>query len=85
MMHEGTVVREIINIVGQAAHQNQIEKVYEIVLRVGPYSCLHEQQLNWYFDILSKGTCMEDAMIMIERDDTISGASQMYVKTFKGE
>ena len=58
---------------------------YEITLRVGPYSCLHENQLNWYFEILGKGTCMEDAVIKIERDDSIEGTNQMYIKTFKGE
>lgn len=84
-MHEGTVVREIMNIVSEAAMANDIERVYEIILRVGPYSCLHEQQLNWYFEILRKGTCMEEAVISIERDDTISGTNQMYIKTFRGE
>ena len=84
-MHEGTVVREIMEIVSEAAYQNQISKVYEIILRVGPYSCIHEQQLNWYFDILRKGTCMEDAIILVERDETLSGVNQMYIKTFKGE
>lgn len=84
-MHEGTVVREIMNIVDEAAMLNEIEKVYEIVLRVGPYSCLHEEQLNWYFEILRKGTCMEEAVIKIERDDSIEGTNQMYLKTFRGE
>ena len=84
-MHEGTVVREIMEIVSEAAYQNQICKVYEIILRVGPYSCIHEQQLNWYFDILRKGTCMEEAVILVERDETLSGVNQMYIKTFKGE
>lgn len=84
-MHEGTICREIIDIVGYAANINDIKNVYEIVLRVGPYSCIHNQQLNFYFDIMSKGTCMENAVIVIERDESISGISQMYVKTFKGE
>ena len=84
-MHEGTVVREIMNIVEDAAYENDISRVYEIILRVGPYSCLHEQQLNWYFDFMRQGTCMEDAVIKIERDDSISGTNQMYLKTFRGE
>ena len=84
-MHEGTVVREIMNIVDEAAKANDILNVYEIVLRVGPYSCLHERQLNWYFEILRAGTCMENAVIKIEKDDSISGVNQMYIKTFKGE
>ena len=84
-MHEGTVVREIMSIVDTAAKANDIRKVYEIILRVGPYSCIHERQLNWYFEILRKDTCMEDAVIKIERDDSIIGTNQMYIKTFKGE
>ena len=84
-MHEGTICREIIDIVSQAARINDIKKVYEIVLRVGPYSCIHTSQLNFYFDIMSKGTCMEDAYIFIEKDESIQGVSQMYVKTFKGD
>lgn len=84
-MHEGTVVREIMNIVTEASIANDIQKVYEIVLEVGPYSCLHEQQLNWYFKILRTGTCMEEAIIRIEKNDSISGTNQMYIKTFRGE
>ena len=48
-MHEGSVCREIMNIVSESALQNNISHVYEIILRVGPYSCIHEQQLNFYF------------------------------------
>ena len=84
-MHEGAVCREIVDIVGQAARQNDIERVYEIVLAVGPYSCINQGQLNFYFDVIRRGTCMEEAVITVERDDKLSGPSQMYIKTFKGE
>ena len=46
---------------------------------------MHEGQLNFYFEVLRKGTCMEDAVIHLEKDDTLTGTSQMYVKTFRGE
>lgn len=84
-MHEGSVAREIMDIVEKAAIANDIKKVYEITLRVGPYSCLHEQQLNFYFDVLGKGTCMEDCKIKIFEDESITGTSQMFIDTFKGE
>ena len=84
-MHEGAICREIVDIVGQAAIANDIKKVYEIVLNVGPYSCIHEGQLNFYFEIVSKGTCMEGAIIKLEEDNDLKGISQMYIKTFKGE
>ena len=84
-MHEGAVCREIADIVSKAAKANDITNVYEIVLSVGPYSCIHEGQLNFYFKIIREGTCMEQAVIRIEKDDHLEGASQMYVKTFRGE
>lgn len=84
-MHEGTVCREIVDIIGEAAWQNDIAKVYEIVLAVGPYSCINQSQLNFYFDVIRKGTCMEEAVITVERDEDLSGPSQMYIKTFRGE
>jgi len=84
-MHEGAVCREIVDIVGEAAWQNDIAKVYEIVLAVGPYSCINQSQLNFYFDVIRKGTCMEEAVITVERDEDLSGPSQMYIKTFRGE
>ena len=84
-MHEGSVCKEIMEIVGSSALENNIRKVVEIVLRVGPYSCIHEQQLNFYFDVLGKGTCMENAKIVLEKDNSISGASQMFIKSYKGE
>lgn len=84
-MHEGAICREIVNIITYQASIHDIEKVYEIVIQVGPYSCIHEGQLNFYFEMLRKGTCMEDAYISIEKDDSLIGPSQMYVKTFRGE
>ena len=84
-MHEGTVCREIVDFVTDAAMENAIQKFYEIVISVGPYSCIHEGQLNFYFDVMKKGSMMEDAVIRLEKDDTLTGTSQMYVKTFRGE
>ena len=84
-MHEGAVCREIMDIVSEAAIENEINKIYEIVISVGPYSCLHEGQLNFYFDIMKKDTCMEKAYIRLEKDLSITGKTQMYVKTFRGE
>ena len=58
-MHEGAVCREIMDIVSEAAIENDIQKIYEIVISVGPYSCLHEGQLNFYFDVMKKLSSMD--------------------------
>ena len=84
-MHEGSVCREIVDIVTEAAALNDITKVYEIVISVGEYSCVNESQLNFYFDVMKRDTCMKEAYIRIEKDMSITGPTQMYVKTFKGE
>lgn len=84
-MHEGTVCREIMNIVDASAKANDIQKVHEIILAVGPWAGINEQQLNFYFDILRPGTCMSEAVIRVEKDESIRGSSQMYIKTFRGE
>ena len=84
-MHEGAVCREIVDIVTEAAIQNEISKVYEIVVTVGEYSCINESQLNFYFDVMKRDTCLEQAYIRIEKDLSITGRTQMYVKTFRGE
>lgn len=84
-MHEGAVCSEIMDIVSRAARVNALQRVEEITLSVGPYSCLNLSQLNFYFEIARKGTCMESATIRMERDETISGTSQMYIKSIQGE
>ena len=84
-MHEGAVCREIVDIVTEAAADNGIEKIYEIVVAVGEYSCVNEHQLNFYFDVMKSGTCMENAVIKVIKDMSITGRTQMYVKTFRGE
>ena len=84
-MHEGAVCSEIMDIVTHAAAVNGLRKVEEIVLSVGPYSCLHLDQLNFYINVAKQGTCMESAVIRMERDESYRGLSQMFVKNIRGE
>lgn len=84
-MHEGAVCREIMDIASNAAVMNDITKIYEIVVATGPYSCVMENQLNFYFEICRKGTCMEEAVIRLEQDDSLEGPSQVYVRSIRGD
>ena len=84
-MHEGAVCREIMNIVEGSARANGIGKVHEIVLVVGPWAGINEMQLNFYFDILRQGTCMSEAVIRVEKEEGLTGTSQMYIKNYRGE
>ena len=84
-MHESAVCREIMDIVDRSARDNSIRKVHEIVLAVGPWSGINEMQLNFYFDILRKDTCMSEAVIRVEKEEGLTGTSQMYIKNYRGE
>lgn len=84
-MHEGAVCREILDIVDRSARENGIRRVSEIVLAVGPWAGILEEQLNFYFEILRKGTCMSEAVIRVVKEEGITGTSQMYIKNYHGE
>lgn len=84
-MHESVVCQEIVDIVSKAAEAHGLSRVEEIVVSAGPYSCLNEAELNFFLLMARVGTCMENAYITIERDESLSGASQMFVKSILGE
>lgn len=84
-MHEGAVCREIMDITESAAAANDLHKIYEIIVATGPYSCVIEEQLNFYFNISRTGTIMEEAIIRLVRDESLQGPSQIYVKSIKGD
>ncbi len=84
-MHEGAVCTEIMEIVTNAAKTNGMSNVSEILLTVGPYSCLNLGQLNFYFDVAKENTCMAGAVIHMETDATLTGTSQMYISSIRGE
>ena len=76
-MHEGAVCAEIMVIAARAAAENGLAKIWQIVVTVGAWSCVNEAQLNFYFDAAKPGTCMADAVIRVERDESLKGASQL--------
>ena len=84
-MHEGAVCAEIMDIAARTAAEHGLAKIWEIVITVGAYSCVNEGQLNFYFDVAKVGTCMADAVIRVERDESLRGASQLYFKSIKGD
>ncbi|MBC7107718.1 MAG: hydrogenase maturation nickel metallochaperone HypA [Methanomassiliicoccales archaeon] len=70
-MHEVSVMSDIINaVLGQLGHY-EIEKVEEVVLVVGELTFLGEEQLRFAFEILSKGTILEGAELIIETEKAI--------------
>ncbi|MCM8786323.1 MAG: hydrogenase/urease maturation nickel metallochaperone HypA [Candidatus Omnitrophica bacterium] len=54
-MHEISVVNNLIRILETVCKENKAKKVIKINIRINPYSCLDEGNLNFVFSVLTKG------------------------------
>lgn len=64
-MHELPVTESIVRIAAEEAEKHNVKKVNEIKLMVGELSGLVPECIQYYFDIISKGTKIEGAQIKI--------------------
>ena len=84
-MHEGTVCREILDIAMEAAKNNDIAKICSITMVKGVNSCVHDGELQFYFNVIKKGTLAEDAILIIEVDENLTEYHSEYVKNIEGD
>ncbi len=84
-MHEGALCREIMDVTERAAKINGLSRIHEILVAAGPYSGIHEGQLNFYFDVAKQGTVMADGVIRLVIDESLIGPRQIYVRSISGE
>ena len=84
-MHEGTVCREILDIAIETAINNGISKICVITMVKGVNSCIHDDELQFYFDIARKGTIASEAVLVIEVDENITDYHSEYVKNIEGD
>lgn len=66
-MHEMAVTQSILDIVIQTANQNNSPKVEKIYLVIGELSSYIDESIQFIFDFLSKGTCAEEASLVIRK------------------
>lgn len=67
-MHELSVVNNIIKIIEKVCRENKAKRVLKINLRINPYSCLDEENLNFIFSsIVRDNEVYKDAKIEIKR------------------
>lgn len=67
-MHELSVVNNIIKIIEKVCRENKAKRVLKINLRINPYSCLDEENLNFIFSsIVRDYEVYKDAKIKIKR------------------
>lgn len=66
-MHELSVTQSIIKITCEEASKHDAKKVKGIKIKVGELTGLIPQSIQYYFDIASKGTKVEGAVLNIEK------------------
>lgn len=62
-MHELPVTESIIRIAVEEAERNNVTRINEIRLKIGELSGLVPECIQYYFDMASKGTKAEGALI----------------------
>jgi hydrogenase nickel incorporation protein HypA/HybF len=74
-MHEMPVIKEIMKTVKRYARKKSIRKVSKINLVVGELSSIVDDSMEYYFQILSKSTVAENAVLSIKRTQAIAVCS----------
>lgn len=65
-MHEFPVTEQIVKISAEKAKENNARRVTRITLVVGEYSGFIGESIQMYFDVISKGTLCEGAILEME-------------------
>ena len=68
-MHEVSIISSIIDAVLEELGKYQVEKVEEVYLTLGSLTFLGEDQLQFAYDVLSKGTLLDGSRLVIEKED----------------
>jgi hydrogenase nickel incorporation protein HypA/HybF len=66
-MHELSVTEQIVNIVLEHTHQANAKRVLKVNLVIGELTSFAAESIQFYFDLLSKGTEAEKASLFISR------------------
>ena len=63
-MHELSIAQSIVEIVTEAVRDQSAERVESITLRVGALSCVHQQALEFSFELVAKDTPVAGAKLV---------------------
>ncbi len=66
-MHEFSVMSQLVQGVLEEAKGHSASRVEEVVLDLGDFTMLGVEQLTFAFDVLTKGTIMEGAVLTVHR------------------
>ena len=81
-MHEAGMTEEMLKVVLEKASEAGISKITRIDLVIGEMSHVTPESVNLYFDVLSKDTAAEGAVLSFR---TGEGYHDFYVERIEGE
>lgn len=67
-MHEVGVMTSILEAILEELKDHKVEKVEEVLLTIGDLTYLGEDQLSFAFEILTRGTVLEGAKLVVEHE-----------------
>lgn len=75
-MHELSVTQGVLDIALSAARNANAGRIITIDLLVGELTSFVDDSIQFYFDILSKGTAAEGAQLRIQREPALATCGQ---------
>ena len=70
-MHELGLMQNIVDTVQDYARKNNVSKVVKVMLEVGQVSGVVPESLEFCFEVCTKQTVLEGALLEIERIDAV--------------
>lgn len=65
-LHELSVTSSMVELILTEIKKRDIKKVFKVNLLIGDLSCIEEDSVRYYFDLLSKDTPLEETELSIE-------------------
>ncbi len=65
-MHELSIANSLVEIASEHANAAGADRVRMIKLQIGALSCVHQNALEFSFELVTKGTILEGASLKIE-------------------
>lgn len=68
-MHEFSVMSQIFDAIMEEAKKRDASKIEGVTIELGEFTMLGEEQMRFSFEVLSRGTMMEDAALAFRTMD----------------
>ena len=84
-MHELSLLKDLMNKIGQLARENNAQTVTEVKVRLGALSHISADHFRDHFTRSAKGTVAENALLVVEQltDETDPRAQDIILDSIK--